>query len=1238
MKTTFFQNDSEVIAVQSKIALNSADMSKLTWLLKATPLTQELVAGTFIGPRKEVLSPWSTNATDIARNVGIDSIVRMEQFAAVAAGSSPVFDPMVEAVYPGLDQTTLVVERTPEPTKHIDDIAEYNRTAGLALSDEEIGFLEVQSKKLGRKFTDAEVYGFSQINSEHCRHKIFNGEFVIDGAVKPKSLFGLIKDTAKAAPDNLVSAYKDNVAFIKGPAINHFAPMEADCPSQFKVRPFDTVLSLKAETHNFPTTVEPFYGASTGGGGEIRDRMAGGQGSFPLAGTAVYMTSYSRLTGSRGGNWEKNFKERTWKYQTPAQILIKASNGASDFGNKFGQPLICGSVLTFEGGAGSSFTAFDRCIMLAGGIGFARAEHAEKLTSRPKDALVVLGGDNYRIGMAGGSVSSVATGAYSKEIELSAVQRANPEMQKRVYNAIRSLCEMSTNPIRLIHDHGAGGHVNCFSELLEAGGGKIELARLPVGDPTLSAMEIMCNESQERMGLLVAPEDVPLLQRIADRECAPMYVVGEVANDGRIVFEAPDGSRPMDLPLEVLFGSSPKLRIEDATAHPSHTGLEYSIETGQALLEALQNVLSLEAVACKDWLTNKVDRCVTGLVAQQQCVGPLQVPLADYGIMSLEYSGANGVATAIGHAPVAGLIDPQAGAVLSVSESLTNILGAPLAGGIESIALSANWMWPARQSGEDARLYAAVQALSEFCIALGVAVPTGKDSLSMTMKYSDGQTIKAPGTVIVSAAAQTARVYDTVTPDLKHVQGSQLLYVDLSGNQANPLGGSSFAQSLGQVGHQVPQVDAATFKRGFAAVREAVVSGKILALHDISSGGLLSACCEMAFAGDIGIALSFQQTGRELIEQLFSEKPSVVLQVLSQDVAAVTAIFSAAKIPCTAVGEVKGTQVRLHASDWGFTSSLADLRRTWFKQSFLLDSKQTKPALAKERYERFDAHPLSYTFPEGFTGNLESLGIDLLRSTPSGIRAAVIRDKGTNGEREAAISLFAAGFDVRDVTTTDLISGRETLEDVNFVVFPGGFSCSDVLGSGIGWAGAFKYNEQAQQSLRNFFKRPDTMSLGICNGCQLVVALDLVRPEHNKKMQMLHNESGKFESTFVGVRVLPTSSIMLQPLTGCELGIWVAHGEGRFSLPEGEQAYDIPLKFVSSDYPANPNGSDFNAAAVCSADGRHLVMMPHLERSMFGFNWPYPGVADGAGNTPHFEISPWILAFQAAFAWCKAQA
>ncbi len=1227
MKARFFTDKTLVYLVYSINTLTPTDLEKLSWLLSAKVLEDSSLPGPFIGPKPEMVSPWSTNATEIASNCGISGILRIECFRKSSAGEE---DPMLERRYEVLRSDSLTVTATPQPTFFVEDLRRFNTEAGLALSEEEISFLLQGEKQLKRRFTDSEIFGFAQINSEHCRHKIFNGKFVIDDQEQTHSLFEMIKETSKRSPQNIVSAYRDNVAFLRGPEISQFAPERPTTSSYYSEHSIKSVLSLKAETHNFPTTVEPFNGASTGSGGEIRDRMAGGRGGLALAGTAVYMTSSPRLE-QRAATAKRNLpKERPWKYQTPLEILIKASNGASDFGNKFGQPLLVGSLLTFEMETSRAFYGYDRCIMLAGGVGYANELHALKQKISPGDKVVLLGGDNYRIGMAGGSVSSVSGGAYAKALELSAVQRSNPEMQKRVYNVVRALAENVQNPITSIHDHGAGGHINCFSELLEACGGKIFLDKLPLGDATLSVREIISNESQERMGLIVSPQDISLLEEISVRERSPMYVVGEVDHSERIVFESADGSKPVDLPLSLLFGSSPVTILRDERVPMDLSEVTANLRTAKQLEEILFQVFSLESVACKDWLTNKVDRCVSGRVCLQQCAGPLQLPLNNLGVVALDHTGTVGIASSLGHAPIAGLIDESAGSLLSVSEALTNIVWTELSGGLSGVALSANWMWPAKRHGEDARLYRAVETLSRFAMELGIPVPTGKDSLSMTVTYDDGLEVRAPGTVIVSALAPVVNVRNCVTPDLKESQNSVLLYVDLSGLSSNPLGGSAYAQVLGTLGASSPSIKNVTaFREGFSYLQKLVKDKSLLSGHDVSSGGLITTICEMAFGGQCGVELSLENE-EDLGGFLFGEKPGVVLQIPTSDLDQISKEFIKRGLTCRTLGKVSSERsVILHAKEFSWKCSLSDLLKQWFRPSYLFDAHQIDPQKAKERFDTLESRSLSFIFPKEFKGTASQFGVDFNRTKKTGLHAAVIREKGTNGERELAFSLHAAGFDVKDVTMTDLISGRESLDAISLIAFPGGFSNSDVMGSSRGWAGAFRYNEQALSVLSRFFQRQDTLSLNICNGCQLVAALDLLAPTPEKKISMLHNESKKFECSFLGVDISEkTNSIFLQYLRGTRLGVWVAHGEGKFQFGGKESDYDIACRYVDSSYPQNPNGSAYNAAAVSSADGRHLMIMPHPERTTFPWNWGYYPEKE-------HEISPWMLMFVAARDWLK---
>ena len=1216
----FGSQETKIFAVQTNNELSQEDINKLNWLFgNQAKIQASTLDAFFIGPRATMITPWSTNAVEITQNMGIEGIIRIEEFVAGKAD----FDPMLSQEYPKLDQDVFTINIEPDSILHIEDIAAFNQQEGLSLNEEEVAYLESVAKRIGRPLTDSEVFGFSQVNSEHCRHKIFNGTFVIDGEEMPTSLFKMIRKTSAENPNEIVSAYKDNVAFINGPKATQFAPKTADKPDYYTEKEFDSVVSLKAETHNFPTTVEPFNGAATGAGGEIRDRLAGGQGSLPLAGTAVYMTAYSRLKAESPRDWEAGMPARKWLYQTPIDILIKASNGASDFGNKFGQPLIAGSVLTFEHEEGGRKLGYDKVIMQAGGIGYGKKTQALKEKPQTGDKIVILGGDNYRIGMGGAAVSSADTGAFSSGIELNAIQRSNPEMQKRAANAIRGMVESDENTIVSIHDHGAGGHLNCLSELVEETGGLIDLDKLPVGDPTLSAKEIIGNESQERMGLVIGAQNAETLKRIADRERSPMYEVGDVTGDHRFTFKSKTtGEKPMDLEMNDMFGSSPKTIMTDSKISRVYDDVSYSLENFHDYLE---NVLQLEAVACKDWLTNKVDRCVGGRVAKQQCVGSLQIPLNNVGVMALDFNSKNGVATSIGHSPVSGLINPVAGSKNSIAEALTNIIWAPLEKGLKSVSLSANWMWPCNNEGEDARLYEAVQAVSEFAIDLGINIPTGKDSLSMKQKYPDGDVI-APGTVIISAAGTCSDINRVIEPVLQHDEGA-IYYINLSQDDFK-LGGSSFAQIQNKIGTQAPSIlDNKGFAKAFDVIQDLIKNDQIVAGHDVASGGLITTLLELCFAeNNLGASIdltAFEE--KDLIKILFAENAGIVFQAAKN--ADVESILTENNIAFFNIGtttETADLEIKKDSIEIGL--NISSLRRKWFQTSYLLDQQQTAKGLAGARFANFDVQPLTYSFPKQFTGIKPE--IDATKPRP---KAAILREKGSNSEREMANAMYLAGFDVKDVHMTDLITGRETLEDIQFIGAVGGFSNSDVLGSAKGWAGAFLYNEKANTALKNFFARPDTLSVGICNGCQLFVELDLLNPEHVQKPVMQHNDSNKHESGFTSVTIAENDSVMLSTLSGATLGVWISHGEGKFNLPLDEENYKIVGKYGYDAYPASPNGSSFNTAMMTDKTGRHLVTMPHIERSIFQWNWAnYPkGRQD--------EVSPWIEAFVNARLWIEKQ-
>lgn len=1373
----FFRTEQgPVIAVKTARTLSQDNINALQWLFgNAEAITgtpggdfAQVIDGRFIGPRREMITPWSTTAVEITQNMNIVGIERMEEFfplekEVAGAGKEPQYDKMLQRLYNSLDQEIFTIKKQPEPVIYIEDFETYNKQEGLALNTEEIEYLKALSRKIGRGLTDSEVFGFSQVNSEHCRHKIFNGIFIIDGKEMESSLFKMIKKTSKENPNLIVSAYKDNCAFIEGPQINMFHPASGSKPGFFVTKEENTVISLKAETHNFPTTVEPFNGAATGSGGEIRDRIAGGKGSFPIAGTACYMTSYPRFcdgveatAGINSAlapdspalneledkscaaameterNWEKT-PARPWLYQSPQEILTKASNGASDFGNKFGQCIICGSLLTAEYDATSGTSAsrgpkrkfgFDKVIMLAGGIGYAKKRDALKDKPAVGDKVVLLGGDNYRIGMGGGAVSSVDTGQYANAIELNAIQRSNPEMQKRAYNAIRAVAESDNNTIVSVHDHGAGGHLNCLSELVEETGGNIDISKLPVGDPTLSLKEIIGNESQERMGLVIKEKDVAELKAIAERERAPMYVIGETT--GRHNFTLRNektGEAAIDLAIEDMFGSAPKTYMEDKTAEYEFAPLNYNTNEFEYYLG---QVLQLESVACKDWLTNKVDRSVTGLIACQQTTGEIQLPLNNLGITAIGYNNKEGIATSMGHAPLVALADSAAGSRIAIAEALTNVVWAPLQNGLQGVSLSANWMWPCRNEGEDARLFKAVKGAGDFACALGINIPTGKDSMSMTQKYPDGEKVLSPGTLIVSTVAPVTDIQAVVNPNLKARPESTLLYIPFTavsgdGKEAFPLGGSAFAQIINGIGNNTPDVsDPAYFSACFGAIQQLIGKGLVLAGHDISAGGLITAALEMCFANTKGgmvlngkvlqmlaeiteaaagtkcFACEGKRAEDLVFRGLFSEIPGVLLQVANdklEEVGQVLHLISAPTVAESKLSGAKGYMIgnylparkvvitgvgKLGKENGTLSLDIDPLRDLWYKTSYLFDIRQVGEKSAAERFRNYKYQALDYKFPDHFTGKLADYkgvmdGKTARVADTQAPVAAIIREKGSNGDREMAWALHMAGFRVKDVHMTDLISGRETLEDIKLIVFVGGFANADTLGSAKGWAGAFLYNEKAKKALDNFYARKDTLSLGVCNGCQLMAELGLITPENRElSPKMKHNASHKYESGFIGVQIEESPAVMFRSLAGSKLGIWVAHGEGKFAFPAQEAAgftfpesegpavnsnisgkepvrgtnsagtisagktgesgdkgtpyawtdFKVALRFLYSGYPANPNGSPQGIAGVCSTDGRHLAIMPHPERCLRPWNWAHYPV-----SKYQHEVTPWIEMF-----------
>lgn len=1222
MKIYFFYSPDNqgYIAVEStRLSLKNID--KLLWLFgdDAFLLNVDTLVGEFICTFPEMITPWCTNAVEIVHNIGISSIKRMEKLIPYDKYKSTIYDPMLHTIISDPSQNLFKIKRKKEPIKYIDDIEKYNYEAGLALSKYEIDYLKYISETIGRPLTDCEVYGFAQVNSEHCRHKIFNGVFVIDNIEQKETLFDLIKATTRANHGKVISAYSDNVAFIEAEKSKIFTPVRGDMPSSYIEYEEELVYSLKAETHNFPTTVEPFYGAATGSGGEIRDRMAGGIGSIPLIGTAVYM-----VADTRNFIEEKNLfgqSKGRFLYHNPVDTLIKASNGASDFGNKFGQPLICGSLYTYEQMIDDQLIAYDKVIMLAGGIGYALKKYAYKKTVRPGQTVVMMGGDNYRIGMGGGAVSSVATGKYNNSVERNAIQRANPEMQKRVFNVIRALAENHLNPIISINDHGAGGHLNCFAELLDPIGGEINIDALPLGDPSLSDKEIICNESQERMGLVVDNSNYEKIEKIALRECAPIYKVGKIYASNSICFVGNDNRKPFDLKFEYLFGKTPKKIIRDYNKKYEFHNPKYNLNEFDTYLE---KVLTNDAVACKDWLTNKVDRSVTGKVALQQTCGKIQLPLNNLAITALDYTSNTGIAISIGHAPNVGIIDPAKGSRLSVAEALTNIVWVPLKDGLEGISLSANWMWPSGLPGEDARLYEAVKSLSDFCIKLKINIPTGKDSLSLSQNYPDGTVVKGPGTVVITASALTNDFTKVVTPDIKNVENSSLIFINFS-KMPPSLGGSIFYQELKQIGNNTPDiVDVEYFKRAFIVLQNLINQNLVLAGHDVSAGGLITTLLEMSFANpDIGLDINLASIPYDdIIAILFAENPGVVIQVANVK-EVINQLYQAEMqyYPIGTVIDKRELKIIKYQTYEHF--DIDKWRDIWYKKSYLYDLRQTTLDKAKERFNNYKKQPLDYIFPKIEVPQKFPFNKDTIKP-----KAAIIREKGVNGDREMAYCLYLAGFDVIDIHMTDIINGKITLDDISFIVFAGGFSNSDVLGSAKGWAANFHFNERARLELEKFYNRTDTLSLGVCNGCQLMVHLGLLSDDKTLLPKMTWNDSKKFESNFITVDIHKSNSILLKPLIGSRLGVWIAHGEGKFILPGNEINHNIVMKYSYHKYPANPNGSDYDTAAIASPDGRHLAMMPHIERSIFSWQWAYY-----PNDLKKNVFTPWIMSFISAYDW-----
>ncbi len=1228
-----------------------------------------------VGPRMNFSTAWSTNAVSICHACGLAKISRIERsrrylLTGVAKAFSNndsakafldlVHDRMTECAYsePLVSFDTGIVPDPPRVVPLIEEgkaaLVEINRLMGLGLDDWDIDYYyNLFANDIKRNPTNVECFDLSQSNSEHSRHWFFGGRLVIDGVEAPKTLMQIVKEPYKRNPNNSVIAFKDNSSAIRGFPITTLVPAKTGFPSAMRERNETDHIIFTAETHNFPSGVAPFPGAETGTGGRIRDVHATGRGSHVVAGTAAYCVGNLRIHG-----YELPWEKKDYNYPTnlaaPLQIEIDASNGASDYGNKFGEPLIQGFTrsfgLTLPDGERREWI---KPIMFTGGVGRIDERHIEKLEPQRGMAVVKVGGPAYRIGMGGGAASSMIQGENVEELDFNAVQRGDAEMEQKLNRVIRACVELGDdNPITSIHDQGAGGNCNVVKEIIYPAGAKIDLRAIQLGDATLSVLEIWGAEYQEQDALLIYRDKEPLFRALCEREKVPFALIGDIVGDGRIVLldaRAEGGiETPVNLDLGKVLGDMPQKTFEIKRKSLICRRLE--LPQGLTVREALDRVLRLLSVGSKRFLTNKVDRSVTGLIARQQCAGPLQLTVADVAVVAQSHLGITGTAIAIGEQPIKGLIDPAAMARMSVGEALTNIVWARISR-IEDIRCSGNWMWAPKLSGEGAFLYDAAVAMSEMMIELGIAVDGGKDSLSMAARVphaaGEHEVVKSPGTLVISVYAGCPDINKVVTPDIKRPDASRLLYIDL-GVGFYRTGGSSLAQCFGQIGDATPDVeDPALLKRAFSAMQELIDNGIILAGHDRSDGGLITTLLEMAFAGNCGLDVNLpSRPGMDAISILFAEELGLVAEYSDIDEGEIFRVFREFNVPVATIGITTIEKRIVIKSQWEtvLDEDMRVLRALWEETSHHLDLLQANPdCVAQEKKAIYDRPGPAYkvTFDVAPTPDM------VLKLDPKPL-VAVIREEGSNSDREMAAAFYSAGFDPYDVTMSDLLAGRITLDRFKGVAMVGGFSYADVMDSAKGWAGTIRFNRDLAEQFEAFHLRPDSFSLGICNGCQLMALLGWVPWRgiaDEAQPRFIHNLSGRFESRFATVRIDRSPAIMLKGMEGSVLGVWVSHGEGHAYFPDRTILDDVmakglaPIRFVddlgtaTEVYPFNPNGSPQGVAALCSPDGRHFAIMPHPERTCRKWNWGWmPEEMRKA-----LPVSPWLKMFQNARKWCDEQ-
>jgi phosphoribosylformylglycinamidine synthase len=1262
--------------VETAAPLTTDDLRILRWLLAETfdlehfgekSLLKPVRNVIEVGPRLDFETAYSTNAVAICHACGVEKVTRVERSRRHLLSSEIDRDDFIARNHDRMTEspyrqplksfaTKAVPERVydvPLMAGGIGELAKFNRQNGLGMDEWDIEFyLNLFTRILRRNPTNVELFMLGNNNSEHSRHWFFKGKLVIDGRQVPDSLLQVVKSTLFTNPANSVIAFSDNSSAIRGYRIQTITPRQPAACSPFVPRQFDYDILFTAETHNYPSGVQPFQGATTGTGGRIRDGHATGRGSLVIAGTAGYCTAALNIP-NHSIPGEPVGLAYPFELASPLEILIEASNGASDYGNKFGEPIIQGFVRTFEQILpDNERRGWVKPIMFTGGVGQIDARHTKKERPGRGMLIVQVGGPAYRIGMGGGSASSMLQGENIAELDFNAVQRGDAEMENKLNRVIRACVEMGDgNPVLVVHDQGAGGPANVLTEITDPAGGNIGIRRIRLGDPSLSAAEIWCAEYQERCAFLIHPGRIDEFSAICRREKVNCEVLGEITEDGRIVVsDEQDNSTPVDLPLDRILGELPQksyiIERVPRKLEPLRLPRELSVE------EATRLVLRLPSVGSKGFLVRKVDRAVTGLIAQQQCCGPLQLPVSDVAVVAQSHFGLTGGAIAIGEQPIKMLIDEKAGARMSVGEMLTNMVSARISS-LSHIKCSVNWMWAAKLPGEGARIYDAATAMAELMTTLGIAADGGKDSISMAAKVGS-ENVKSPGEVVISGYATMPDISKKATPDIKRPGESKLVFIDLAEGR-NRLGGSALAQAFGQIGDDSPDVeDPSLLINAFNAVQRMVDDNLILACHDRSDGGLITTLAEMAMAGNCGI--SIQLTDKEaVIPQLFCEELGLVIECLAADEKLVQSILGEYGVPFLILGNTEREKqvIIRHDNSIALDIGTAELLSWWEATSDRLEEEQMNPVVAREQLQHRNRSGARYrlTFEPGATPP------EILHRTDKP-KVAIIREEGSNADREMASAFFWAGFEPWDIAMTDLAEERITLDRFRGVAFVGGFAYADVLDSAKGWAGIIRFNPKLHEMFHRFFNRKDTFSLAVCNGCQLMALLGILPwqgiPE-KEQPRFIRNTSGRFESHWGMVRISESPSIMLKGMEGSVLGIWTDHGEGCLYCPDPEilvnaqQQGLTPMAYVDDEwtptqkYRLNPNGSPLGIMAFCSPDGRHLGMMPHPERSFLLWQWPWIPEEWKARKWQsdvgdhHLWASPWLRLFQNAREWCDRQ-